>query len=916
MKTKKPMGVTAATRAVQLAAITVALASCDDGDKADGSGDTGTEESGSGDTGVEDTGADDTGAEDTGIDGSPGDGSGASDVGDPDGSGESRWPAIPTTEQGGLSGPTGYDPESAAPAGAARAGRVRGPSTTFSGPESKCRVNDWVLSNERIRVCIADERSVGQMTFTGGHIIDMERVGEPGNDRLDLFVPSNGIAPLTADEITLLRDGSDGGAAVLRVRGVNLVLKLIAGVIGDIGAGSAIEAETEYRLAPGSEYLEVVTWIRSGTSGGAQVQAGDILLPGDGTTPWFGSLGIEPPTGSVPLDFYAAVADNRSYGVYAPGMSVLPFDASLLAAPINPVTYARGVVRAAEVAAVRRYVTVGSGDTESLRDALADVAPRPAGVAPVVLHADPVGSWQNARWEIRSADASIAIVRLDGAGDATAKLQPGVSYVAKPLDWIGPDAPEVSFVAGTERVDLPSPGVGLLSVTVTAGPDAAPSPARVLFDGPLRVERFVERGAVTVPLLPGSYEVEVSRGEEWSSETRTVEVAAGAEASTAVSLVRTWETPNWASGDFHQHSAPSIDSDVAVTERIRTNLAAGVDFIAPSDHDMIADFAGTVEQMGVDDLLHVIQGLEISPAFGHMNAFPMAFDPSLTAGGAVQLATRVDRRRARQLNVNDMIDQALAHGAEVIQINHPRDTLPMFTSAGYDPLTGPAAVPANKWPKRIDSIEIYNDPRNVCIVMRDWFSLLSRGFRVTGVGNSDTHSTEAPAGFPRNYLHVADDSPTGLTDQAITDAIRAGRVTVSGAAMIAYTDGTLPGDTVVLESGRPLVLPTRVTSTAWSAIDELVVFVNGREVQRVSLVDAPIESLVDWDDSISVSIERDSYVMILGTSSLIMDRVTQGRRPFAFINPVYVDVGGDGWTPPGVAGPGDVPEITGIGLCD
>ena len=107
----------------------------------------------------------------------------------------------------------------------------------------------------------------------------------------------------------------------------------------------------------------------------------------------------------------------------------------------------------------------------------------------------------------------------------------------------------------------------------------------------------------------------------------------------------------------------------------------------------------------------------------------------------------------------------------------------------------------------------------------------------------------------------------------------------------------------------------RVQTPAWSTVDTLIVYVNGAESQRIPIdVDAGLT--VAFDDDVGVVATADAWVVFIAVGSDAMDVVTPGQLPVGFTNPVFLDIDGAGvWTPPGVSGPEDVPQITGIPTC-
>ena len=156
-----------------------------------------------------DQGAPDVGAQDLGAD------EGALDMG-----GDAYIPVtpdeLPTDGPADLAGPS--DLTQPVPAGQARAGLVDDAAEALTGPDAQCRPGCFRLDNDLISVCIQGESTFSQLTFAGGNIIDAYPRGH-GRDRLREIGIAPGLGEVSVDEIGIVRDGSDGGPAIIRTRG-------------------------------------------------------------------------------------------------------------------------------------------------------------------------------------------------------------------------------------------------------------------------------------------------------------------------------------------------------------------------------------------------------------------------------------------------------------------------------------------------------------------------------------------------------------------------------------------------------------------------------------------------------------------------------------------------------------------------
>lgn len=819
----------------------------------------------------------------------------------------------------------GWDPETAVPVGEVRAGQVRNDVRPFSGPEARCGLNDWIIENEHIRVCISDD-STNQLFFSGGRIIDIEDPAIPGNEFMEFGATSFGLSEITGDNIELLSVGDEGGDAVLRVTGIDMPLKLEIGSLGSsiLTGPAGIEIETEYRLGPDSRTLEVVTWYNT-TAGAvsAEREIGEIMFPGDTATYVNVPYGLGTPATAAPVSMFASITDAMSYGVFfdegingkaSTGSSNSGILSSLVTSlvAINAGTYR---VAPDNEMVYRRWYAVGGPNTTDVQDAFATLEQYTADDAAdttITLTADNDFA-QNAQWLVAKKVVliegepaefrTVGVVSINDDGTGSINLEDG-EYRTTPISWPTMALGDVEFtVPDDASVTLPSPDAGYVAVTVTddSGTNEIPAQVRFIGDGVFTEFRRVGDKPFEIPV--GTWDLEVSRGEEMSLVLLDdVVVTKGEETAVNAQLTREMDTASWVSGDLHQHANRSPDSEVPAVDRAMANLVAGVDFFAPSDHDMIEDFTSIVASLGEGNQIHVLQGEEISPIRAHMNVFPIPYVHADTAGGAVPQAERslTNPREGRQLTQPEMAAEARSRGAEMIQINHARGSLAYFDTVGYDPVSGEPTKRLEQWFDAFEAMEVFNEFDEVCVLMQDWFSFLAHGKSVAGLGNSDTHNLGSQSGYPRNYLFVGSDAEDSITDDVLVEAINAGRVSVSGGLFLDFTDGTRPGDTVSTNTGV-YDANLRIQSPSWTSATTLVTFVNGLEVDRTTIT-ADDEDIVDFDDVVSVNLTEDSFVVFLAFSFDAMDAVTPNKRPFGMTNPIYVDVDGGGYEAPAAGG--------------
>jgi hypothetical protein len=547
----------------------------------------------------------------------------------------------------------------------------------------------------------------------------------------------------------------------------------------------------------------------------------------------------------------------------------------------------------------------------------------------------------------------------------TTELDPGFHDLEVAVEGVPPVRTRFEVAHPESRVDF----------EVTDG-DGEPVPARILLrdaDGPVELASpdaedadpslrdvhlsslFAEAGHATVWLDPGTYTVVAVRGPRDALDVREIEVLG--DTTVALTVPRVLDTPGLLAADLHVHTGRSADAFVPDHPRFASLLAAGLDAFVITDHNRVSDPTAALSRVqGALGPVSAIPGEEaaiIAPnhagdgrvACGHVNAFPLAGPdaaplPDGNVDDAEGIAALIDTFRARQA------DAPYRGSTDVLlQLNHPRgiqffpDQAPdwgahaLFTHFGLvahgSPGTGDdawigEAAPSGTTPLDFDAMEILNrfSWETYLQVRQDWFWLLNQGIRLTGTGNSDSHSLEVElAGFPTNL--VATDLPAegeGLDTAAFVAAIRASRVSVTTGPVVSIVvragAGSGESGQLVPGDGGAWDVVVRVRAADWVPVDQLRLVVNGEQVYGEDLADAPRDAagLLDIERTIPIHATADAWVLAeagwgLGEDPPVADGyerlgpyawVAPGYVPIGFTNPVYLDFDGDGvWTPPG-----------------
>jgi hypothetical protein len=375
----------------------------------------------------------------------------------------------------------------------------------------------------------------------------------------------------------------------------------------------------------------------------------------------------------------------------------------------------------------------------------------------------------------------------------------------------------------------------------------------------------------------GVYRIFASRGTEWS--VADAKITAQPVGPVTFTLQHVAPAPGYFSTEWHVHQVGSPDSTVLSEERLRSAASAGMEMFAVTDHDYVSDLQPLVRQMGLESTLRVLPGIEVTPfAYGHFNAWPLEPLANSPNRGAIDWArgALADPDMPYAMTPREIYAAVRARGARMVQINHPRGSgfsqfQAFFDRANlaYDyskrTIDGDyqkARVPneilrlpdESLWSDDFNALEVWNgfstadtdadgifEITSFDRVIRDWFNMLSLGFFVTPVGNSDSHTSVAdPLGMPRTYVRVSNDASSALQSSAAVDEVLAtlSGKTGNGAAVprdVFLTDGPMLEVVVAGQPalGRTFAAPTgtvaltiSVTAAEWADFDTIEIFAN------------------------------------------------------------------------------------------
>ena len=191
-------------------------------------------------------------------------------------------------------------------------------------------------------------------------------------------------------------------------------------------------------------------------------------------------------------------------------------------------------------------------------------------------------------------------------------------------------------------------------------------------------------------------------------------------------------------------------------------------------------------------------------------------------------------------------------------------------------------------------------------------SALNRGHRYSAMAVCDAHTVWGNGvGGWRMYLPSRSDEPPQIDWRENSRHAKAGHSILSTGPFLSVQteNGTGPGDTT-RRVGASVQLNVRVQCTDWIDIDRVQILVNGRARKELNFTRASHpdwfgNGVVKFERTIDVPLTEDAHLIVVAAgehSNLATGYGTSGQarnHPFAYHNPIFVDVDGGGFTPNG-----------------
>jgi hypothetical protein len=805
----------------------------------------------------------------------------------------------------------------AAPAGQSRAGRLEAAEL----PEDLTglgvwRAGDFVLAAGEGYALIIEDSGVSDLYDRfGGRPVGIARVEggrlvEAGDFNEILFGFSTFLT--RTESVSVVNDGTDGNAAVVRVIGPLAPIDFAGDVLNVLRGSNRFEgfpSMMEYRMEPGANHVEVSMTIQNpnvGTQSAGKVLMGvfqgnrmPILSPTGG----FASL-----SGLVDYVAFADLDERTSWAIVGPEGGQIRSEIDISGVTVLSVPPdRRPLLGCGETTVALGSIALGTGVSGAQAEAMRVRGDATRVIEGRVLEAD--GTTPAAGVHVHASVGGAYHTRTTSRADGTYRLEAPLAEASLTAFRRGTAVSDAVVVpTATSNADVRLPPFGTIEVEATEGGEPLPVRVQVLPVGapvPTAPETYGEEsitsgrvhvdftrdGRSSLRVAPGQYDVIVSRGYEYELFEQRVMVAADGVTTLTAPMRHSVDTTGWMCADYHIHTTRSPDAPDDAEIKVLGMVADGLEIPVRSEHEYAADFQPVVESLGLTRWARGLAGEEITTwVWGHFGAFPMVVDDTLRNG-----------------NIPNVYDGALPPDTfaelrarpddPLLIINHPRSSGPgfgYFSVADYDPVTGMVGRP-DHWDEEFTIVEVMNessfdDNRGADGTVTDWFSFLNRGRRVFAVGSSDSHRIYGvPVGYPRTCLDLGTDDPTALTPAMVRDATEAGAAYVSGGIALEVTaaGGVGPGGTAT-GVGATTMLRVRVQAAEWIPAEELEVIVDGMTTETIPLT-AGADPVLRFDGEVMVPVAAaGSWAIVHVRATDDMERVHPGRVPFAVSNPIFL----------------------------
>jgi hypothetical protein len=405
-------------------------------------------------------------------------------------------------------------------------------------------------------------------------------------------------------------------------------------------------------------------------------------------------------------------------------------------------------------------------------------------------------------------------------------------------------------------------------------------------------------GRATISLRPGTYTVFASRGPEYNVATQAVAVAEVKTLRFEMALTRDVPTPGLVSSDTHIHTfTHAKHGDATIHERMLTIAGEALELPISTEHNMLADFSAPAKAAGAQQYFTPVLGCEVTTKRGHFNVFPILPESRVPD-------FRLEHWPALMENIR------ATPGVQFVVLNHPRDVHAGFCPFAETNFNAQTGENLRGFEFSFDGVELINSGAlrtDLMQVFHDWFALLNYGYKIVGVGASDSHDVSRfIVGQGRTYILCDDKDPSRINvDEAIAN-LRKGKALISLGLItkVKVEDRFEVGDLATNVSPQ-MKVNAEVWGPSWVTADRIELFANGKRIAQSAIE----PSARSQKFSIGWTLPRpktDAHLIAIATGPGVRSPHWAVPRPYqasspkwnprvlGATNPIFIDADGDG----------------------
>jgi len=409
---------------------------------------------------------------------------------------------------------------------------------------------------------------------------------------------------------------------------------------------------------------------------------------------------------------------------------------------------------------------------------------------------------------------------------------------------------------------------------------------------------YTADGTARVQVLPGTYFVHASRGPEYNRAT--FDVVLGPRETREVEMVirREVPTPGFVSSDTHVHTfTHAKHGDATLKERMLTIAGEALDLPISTEHNFLADFREAAKQARVAQYFTPVLGCEVTTRRGHFNVFPVAPESRVPD-------FRIEHWPALMENIR------ATPGVEMIVLNHPRDVHSGFCPFAETNFNAQTGENLRGFEFEFNGVELINSGAlrtDLMQVFHDWFALLNYGYKIVGVGASDSHDVSRfIVGQGRTYIQCDDKDPGNLNVQEAITNLRKGKALVSlGLITTMKVDDRFEVGDLATGLGKDIKVTAQVRGASWVTADKIELFANGKRMAQQAI--EPTARMEKANVSWTISRPKgDCHLVAIATGPGVKSPHWAIPRPYqasspkwtprvlGATNPIWIDADGDG----------------------